>query len=156
MDNLSLIMFVGLSFFVAFLFFYILKIEKTFETKLEAFELTLEGINQELFKLKKEAKNSSILDRVEKLEKIIDSLVEDIRNIESKNLKVLNNQKVEISSLKSEIKRSKIPEVSLISKNDEDKILNLYKRGYSIEEISKELRIPIGEVEFIVKFSANS
>lgn len=40
------------------------------------------------------------------------------------------------------------------SKNDEDKIVSMYKNGYSIDEIAKHFRIGAGEVELIIKFSS--
>ena len=153
MDNLYLIMFIGLSFFMLFLFFYILKVEKTIENKLKSFEISIENINREIFLLKKEIKNSSTFDKLNKLESIVDSIVDDIRKIDNKNAKMISSLKAEIKSLYSEMKRFSIPETNLINKNDESKIISLYKSGYSIEDISKELRIPAGEVELIVKLA---
>jgi len=156
MDNLYIVMFVGLSFFVLFLFFYILRVEKTFEDKLNSFEITLESINREIFLLKKELKRATSLDEIEKLEHIIDSIVDDLRVLENKHLKLINGLKEEVLNLNSKIKKNSIPDIGVINKTDEEKILNLYKNGYSIEDISKTLRVPAGEVEFIVKFSSNS
>ena len=156
MDNLYLIMFLGLSFFILLLFFYILKVEKTFEDKLNSFEITLENINRDIFFLKKELKRETPLEEIKKIEHIIDSIVDDLRILENKHLKLINGLKEEISTLNSKIKKNNIPDMGVINKTDEEKILNLYKDGYSIEDISKTLRIPAGEVEFIVKFSSNS
>ena len=155
MDSLYLIMFVGLSFFVLFLFIYILRVEKAFESKMEAFEMTLENINRDIFLLKKELNNSSSLDKIDTIEQILDSVVDKVRDLENKYSKLISSLKSEIRNLQSEIKKSKLPDIATLSKSEEDKIISLYKRGYSIEEISKELRVPIGEVEFIVKFASN-
>jgi len=155
MDSLYLIMFIGLSFFVLFLFFYILKVEKTFEEKLNSFEMSIENINRDIFLLKKEIKNSSLADKIDKLEYTLDSLVDDIRNLENKNSKIIKNLKSEIEALNQRIKNTSL-NIDVVSKNEEKRILDLYKGGYSIEEISKSLRIPVGEVEFIIKFSSNS
>jgi len=152
MDSLYLIMFIGLSFFVLFLFFYILKVEKTFEEKLNSFEMSIENINRDIFLLKKEIKNISSDEKITQLENIVDSLVDDMRNLEKKYIAFENSIKSEISSIHSNIKKTKMVESNFINKNDEEKIINLYKNGYSIEDISKTLRIPAGEVEFIVKF----
>jgi DNA-binding NarL/FixJ family response regulator len=59
----------------------------------------------------------------------------------------------EIAKLFNEMKKNKLPEFNNVSKHDESRIISLYKNGYTIEEIARELRIPAGEVEFIVKFS---
>lgn len=39
------------------------------------------------------------------------------------------------------------------SKNDEDKIVSMYKSGYSVDEIAKHFRIGAGEVELIIRFA---
>jgi len=155
MSNLiCLIMFVGLSIFVFFIFLFILKREKEIEQKFLSFELSLEKLQKEVYLLKKESNIDSIYKDIEKIEKIVDSIVDDVRIIESKNIEIIESLREEIKELKNEVKKSKLPEISSVNKNDEEKIINMYKSGYSIEEISKLLRIPIGEVELIVKFAS--
>ena len=155
MSNLiCLIMFVGLSIFVFFIFLFILKREKEIEQKFLSFELSLEKLQKEVYLLKKESNIDSIYKDIEKIEKIVDSIVDDVRIIESKNIEIIESLREEIKELKNEVKKSKLPEISSVNKNDEEKIISMYKSGYSIEDISKLLRIPIGEVELIVKFSS--
>ena len=155
MSNLiCLIMFVGLSIFVFFLFLFILKREKEIEQKFLSFELSLEKLQQEVYLLKKENNIDSVYKDMEKIEKIVDSIVDDVRIIESKNIEIIESLREEIKELKNEVKKSKLPEISSVNKSDEEKIISMYKSGYSIEDISKLLRIPIGEVELIVKFSS--
>jgi len=149
-----LIMFIGLSVFVFFLFLFILKREKEIEQKFLSFELSLEKLQQEVYLLKKENNIDSIYKDIEKIEKIVDSIVDDVRIIESKNIEIIESLKEEIRELKNEVKTNKLPEISSVNKSDEEKIISMYKSGYSVEEISKLLRIPIGEVELIVKFSS--
>jgi len=148
---ITIVIFVGLSFFMFMLFLYVIKRDKVIEQKFNAFELSLEEIHKEIFKLKKE----SSLDKLEKIERIIESIVDDVRMIESRNLEIVEKLKEEIKEVKSKIKKNNLPDISnIISKNDEEKIIALYKNGYSVEEISRELRIPAGEVELILKFSS--
>ena len=148
---ITIVIFVGLSFFMFMLFLYVIKRDKVIEQKFNAFELSLEEIHKEIFKLKKE----SSLDKLEKIERIIESIVDDVRMIESRNLEIVEKLKEEIKEVKSKIKKNNLPDISnIISKNDEEKIMALYKNGYSVEEISRELRIPAGEVELILKFSS--
>jgi len=155
MDNyMYLLMFGGLSFFMLFLFLFILKREKIIEQKFAAFELSLEELHKEVYLLKKNNPADSLQKDIEKIENLIDSIVDDIRIIESKNIEIIEAMKKEIKELYNELKKNKIPEISSISKNDEEKILKLYKNGYSIEEISRTLRIPAGEIELILKFSS--
>ena len=148
---ITVIIFVGISFFVFLLFIYVIKRDKLIEQKFAAFELSLEEIHKEIYELKK----NSPSEKLDKIERIIESIVDDVRAIEKKNLEIIEKLKEDVENLKFKIKRNNLPDINnMISKNDEEKIINLYKNGYSIEEISRELRIPAGEVELILKFSA--
>ncbi len=154
MNVLTIVIFIGLSAFMLFLFFYMLKIEKTVERKFAAMEMSLEELNKEMFTVKKSLKQNESLESVKRLENIIENLVDDVRFMEDKNREFYEKLQNEIESLKLGIKKSSIPDVSVLSKHEEEKIISLYKSGYSIEEISRELRIPAGEIELIVKFSS--
>ena len=153
-EELNLIIFIGLSAFILFLFIFIIKREKINEQKFAAFELSLEEAHKEIYLLKKELKNNELLKKIQTIENIIESIVDDVRAIEEKNVEIIESLKHQIQELYSEIKKSKVPEMNFVSKSDEEKIKSMYKSGYSIEEISRELRIPAGEVELILKFSS--
>ncbi len=151
---ITIIIFVGLSFFMLLLFWYILKRDKVIEQKFAAFELSLEEVHKEIYELKKET-NTSSKEKLEKIERIIESIVDDIRAIEKKNLEIITSLKEEVDELKNKIRKNSLPELNnMINKSDEERIINLYKNGYTIEEISRELRIPAGEIELILKFSS--
>jgi len=137
-----------------FLFFYMLKREKIIENKFAAIELSIEELNKELYLLKKELKNVDSVEAISKIEKIIEEIVDDIKILEEKNKKFYEKIEEEISKIENNIKKSHLTTtLHSINKHEESKILNLYKSGYSIEEISRELRIPAGEVELVLKFS---
>ena len=153
MIDINLIIFTGLSAFMLFLFFYILKREKIIEQKFAAIELSLEELNKEVFLLKKELKNNKSLQAIQKMEEIIENIVDDIRYLDEKNRDFYKKVEEEIAKIQIEIKKQNLPAIGNINKHEEEKILNLYKNGYSIEEISRELRIPAGEIELILKFS---
>ncbi|MEO1923280.1 MAG: hypothetical protein ABGX25_02030 [Nautiliaceae bacterium] len=148
------LMFGGLSFFVLFLFIYILKRDRVIEQKFGALELALEDINKELFELKKKDKNKSLIGAIERLEEIMDTLVDDMRALEERNKAFYMEIQEELAKLKIDLKKDKIQNITNIGELDRERILTLYKNGYSIEEISRELRIPAGEVDLIVKFSS--
>ncbi|GAB6046020.1 hypothetical protein JCM11957_16190 [Caminibacter profundus] len=152
MDKLILIIFIGLSGFMLFLFFYILKREKIIEQKFAAIEVSLEELNKEVFLLKKDLKKDNTIKTVEKIEEIVETIVDDIRFMEEKNKKFYEKIENEVSKIYSQIKKNSLS-FSNLNKHEEDKILSLYKNGYSVEEISRELRIPAGEIELILKFS---
>ena len=151
---ITLIIFVGISFFVFLLFLYVIKRDKIIEQKFAAFELSLEELHKEIYMLKKE-KNNDNSQKLEKIERIIESIVDDIRAIENKNLQIIQNLKDEIDELKMKVRKNNLSEISkMVSKSDEEKVISLYKNGYSIEDISRELRIPAGEIELILKFAS--
>jgi len=152
MDKITLIMFVGLSGFMLFLFFYIINRDKAIENKFAGLELSLEEMNQEIFKLKKEIKQLKQNNNIEEIEKIIEEMVDTIKNVEKKYLLKLEEIEEKISIIETNNKK-KIFDFSNVNSQDEEKIRSLYKNGYSIEEISRELRIPAGEVELVLKFS---
>jgi len=151
MDKVEIVMFLGLSGFILFLFFYMLKRDRLIDSKLAAMELALEDLNQEVYKLKKNANGKETAKMIEEMQSLIDKIIENVKKMESKNLALIKHVEEKIISLESSVK-SKIVDYTNINKTDEQRILNLYKSGYSIEEISRELRIPAGEVELVIKF----
>ena len=151
MDKITLIMFIGLSGFIFFLFFYILNRDKANDSKFAAIELMIEDLNQEVFKLKKEIKNIKKTDNLDEIVVSVDRILEDIRSVkESFNLKI---QELEEKIDMKETSQKKAFDFTNVNMNDEKKIKALYKSGYSLEEISRELRIPIGEIKLILNFS---
>jgi regulator of replication initiation timing len=152
MDKLTLIMFIGLSGFMLFLFFYIINRDKITENKLAGLELGLEEINQEIFKLKKELKNLKEKNNLTEMETIIEEIVDSVKSVEKKYLSKLNELEERMEILENSSKK-KVFDFSNVNTQDEERIKNLYKNGYSIEEISRELRIPAGEIELVLKFS---
>jgi len=153
MNSLVILMFIGLSFFMLFLFFYILKIEKILEQKLALIEMSIEESNKEIYLLKKKIKSLNEINDLEKLENIINQIVEDVKYLEEKNRNFYKEIEEEIIKIKNYVKKSPLKNLESINKNQELQILNLYKNGYSIEEISKELMVPVGEIEFIIKMA---
>ena len=71
----------------------------------------------------------------------------------SKNIKLIKQIENKIFNIEHSVK-NKMVDFSNINKSDEQKIINLYKNGYTIEQISRELRIPAGEVELVIKFQS--
>jgi len=128
MFELIIIMFSGLSLFLIILIFLFIEREKKLEQRFLGIEDSLEKLKKELYPLGKDNSLYSIYKEIEKIEKIVlliwDSLDE--------------NQQNEIKKLKSV--------------TEKDKILLLYKKGYSIEKISNSLKVSTEEVKTILKF----
>jgi len=153
MDKIEIIMFLGLSGFIMFLFFYIMKRERVVESKISAMELSLEDLNREVYNLKKEIKKINSDETIKEFEEVIETLIQNVKKIEEKNLRQLKEMENRLFSIQNSVK-NKIVDYANINKTDEQRIINLYKNGYSVEEISRELRIPAGEVELVIKFQS--
>ncbi|MEO1923141.1 MAG: hypothetical protein ABGX25_01330 [Nautiliaceae bacterium] len=151
MDRLEIIIFVGISGFILFLFFYMLKRDKEIDSKMAAMELALEDMHQEIYKLKKDLKSINNTKALEEIENVIEKLVDNVKLMEEKHIRQIKELENKLFSIEHSVK-SKMVDFSNINKTDEQRIINLYKNGYSIEEISRELRIPAGEVELVIKF----
>jgi len=147
------LMFGGVSLFMFYLFFYVLRLEKNIDRKFAAFELTLEELNKEVYMLKKEVQRSDTKKTLQEIEKIVETIVDDIKLIEERNKLLYEELKNEIAEISHEVKKNKIPEYTNISRHEEEKIINMFKSGYKVEDISRELRIPAGEIELILKFA---
>jgi cob(I)alamin adenosyltransferase len=153
MDKIEIVMFLGLSGFILFLFFYILKRDRSVESKMAALELAMEDLNQELFKIKKDLKNNNTQKTLEEMESVIEKLIGNIKKMEEKNTAYIKEIENKLFNVEHSFK-SKMVDFSNINKTDEVKIISLYKNGYTVEEISRELRIPAGEVELVIKFQS--
>jgi len=145
MIKIEIIMFMGLSGFLFFLFLYMIKRDRIIDSKLLALENMIEEINQELFKLKKRQSNEDSKKLLIEMERTIEKLVDNIKKIEEKNIYYIKKLENKIETISSKVSlKNKTPLELDINKIDEQKIINLYKNGYSIEDISKELMIPAG------------
>jgi septal ring factor EnvC (AmiA/AmiB activator) len=153
MGKIEIIMFIGLSGFILFLFFYMLKRDRSVDAKLAAMEFALEDLNQEIYKIKKELNAKNTKKMLEEMEAVIEKLVDNVKKIEEKNIGYIRQLEEKLSSVEHSVKR-KMVDFSNLNKTDEQRIINLYKNGYTIEEISRELRIPAGEVELVIKFQS--
>ena len=153
MVKIEIIMFVGLSGFLFFLFLYMIKRDKMIDSKLLALENMIEEINQELFKLKKQKNSEDSRKLLIEMEKNVQKLVDNIKKIEEKNTHQIKKLEEKIEKISSKVSlKNKSPLELDINKIDEKKIISLYKNGYSVEDISKKLMIPVGEVELVIKF----
>jgi len=84
-----------------------------------------------------------------KIYELGESLIKIVRSI--KNLD--HNQKELMQRVEKIENQLKLSMLSSSSNSNEEEIISLYKNGKSLEEIAKEKRIPLGEVELIVKLA---
>jgi len=159
--NLTIAIFIGLSFAVIFLFFYIFMITKSVDRKFQRIGMALEEINEDIFKIQKEQKKLSQnlqLD-VEKIisnqmDEILENLLKTIKESQYQSESEIKSLYEKISKLENSVKFNSLPNFESIStkKDNKEKIKELFEIGYSIEEIAKEVDMPAGEVQLYLKF----
>jgi len=156
--NLTIAIFIGLSIAIAFLFFYMFERDKELDRKFHLISDALENINQEIFKIQNQQKKNSLqnMDLIisDKLNDIVQNLVKMINNNQTKNKDEISVLYDKIEKLEKDMKALSLPNFKTIDKkeNDKERVKKLFDIGYSIEEISKETGIPIGEVHLLLKF----
>lgn len=142
--NLALI----ILFAMVFIFFYIRDSE--YQKRLFRYEKSLDDLNKELYKIQKFVKDNSnnrndggdYLNKLRsELKNIYDAMDKDRKYVDSKIAKI--EEKIKASNV--------IP--SGFGSSDDRKILSMFKDGWSIESIARELRISKSEVEFTLKLA---
>lgn len=113
--------------------------------------------------LKEELKSSVALevkndlkDYVKKeMDNAIAPLLSNLSNIEEDIKDFQFDQQDRMATL--EQKNRQAEKISIMSQNEEEQqILDMHSKGYSVEQISKELKIASGRVEFIIKLRARN
>jgi len=159
--NLNTILLISIIFAIIFLFFYIFIREKVISRKFQRIAMAIEEINEDMYQLEKRQKNAikKVEEKISTLlseNGMIDNLNNNIQNIIYKNEEEIILLYKKIEKLENQINHLKLNNLSSINiepeKKDEEQVKELFKAGYSIEDISKELNIPAGQVKFILKF----
>ena len=84
-----------------------------------------------------------------KIYEIGESLIKIVRNLKSIDAKQ-NIHEERLAKIEEQLKQFTL---SSSSNTNENKIISLYKDGKSIEEIAQIQRLPVGEVELIIKLA---
>jgi len=156
--SMVIAIFLGLSLAVVFLFFYMFARDKAIDKKFHLISAALENINQEIYKLQKHQKDNSLQNMesliAEQLDSVLENLVDTIKQSQYKNQKEIEMLYDKISHLESNVKTMSLPNLNPVTdnKNNQEKVKELFEIGYSIEDIAKELGIPAGEVQLLLKF----
>ncbi len=144
--------------------------DKAQSEKLMVYEKAIDDLNSRLHDIKEQQSESIVLadndtfkKECEELERRVteqinelgDHVLNTIRSLKDLELKVNEVEeqtKQQIKQLQQNIKQ--VTAISpTTSRANEDIVLDLYKKGYSAEEIAKNERIPLGEVELILKIA---
>ena len=144
--------------------------DKSQSEKLIAYEKAIDDLNSRLHDVEEQdssgvviADDSSIKKECEEVEKRVTEQINELGDHVLNTIRSLKDIEMKIQDLdqrsSQEIKQlqQSIKQFTLISPTNstanEDIVLDLYKKGYSAEEIAKNERIPIGEVELILKIA---
>lgn len=169
---------VAIVFILLFVYLYLKEGEHT--KRARRYEKSIEDLNKEVYRLQKRIKEQG--NELEHFKTNIKAQIYQDTRLEMKNLldSNLHTQmmpiKVEIESLKTQWNECKnnfgdfealenkifhleerlkefVYTPSSPTNIDEGRIISMFKDGWSVDSIAKELRIGKGEVEFILKFA---
>lgn len=153
--SINILIFLVLTFAILFLFFYMFMRDKAIDKKFMLISTALEDINNEIYKLQKQQKANSLdVEKIvsERLDEVLDSLIQTIKETQYKNQKEIEILYNKISKIEGDVKNFSLPNFnSMIQKDDKkEEIKSLYEIGWSVEDIAKQLNMNVGEVSFFL------
>jgi len=163
---MELLAFLAFAIVMLFLILYFYYRDKGIVKQLELYERAIEDLDMRLNRVEnrgaqKEEKVdfSGELGAIEsnlntKLDELSDPLLKTIRAIkdmESEIKRIEDSVNARINKLEKNTKLSSMSSSAKLI--DEKTIVDLYKAGYSAEEIAKQERKPIGEIELILRIA---
>ncbi|MGX2983423.1 hypothetical protein [Helicobacter sp. 23-1045] len=147
MDEMLLINIGIIVLFVLIIVFFYIKDSDT-QKRLLRVERALDELNKDIFKLQKTLKNGPKIDTTEiKLD--FRKSLDDIYAIIEKDREYVDSK---FSIFEDRLKESFYPNASA-GNVDERRIIALFKDGWSIENIARELMVTKSEVEFTLKLA---
>lgn len=132
-------------FVLIFIFFYIKDSES--QKRLARCEKSLDALNRDIFKLQKTLKNAP---RNAESEFDFRKSLDDIYAIIEKDREYVDNK---LTILEERVKENSLYPSASSSNIDDRRIIALFKDGWSIENIARELMITKSEVEFTLKLA---
>lgn len=134
-------------FVLIFIFFYIKDGES--QKRLMRFERSLDDLNKDVYKLQKSLKNISSNDNAE-LKMDFRKSLDDIYAIIEKDREYVDNK---LTILEDRLKENSFYPSSSSSNMDDKRIISMFKDGWSVENIARELMMTKSEVEFTLKLA---
>lgn len=165
--SVELIGIIALGALVLILFIFLLLREKEISKKFEIYEKVIEDLNRQNYKLNyslKEIASKDISIDLEAIEKKIENKIKDeIESSLEPTMYTLNKiQQIVENFQKEQISRidrleSRAKEINFVPPNrnesNEKLVISQFKAGKSESQIAKDLRIGVGEVDFILKMA---
>lgn len=165
-EDLNFFVFIGIGFAMMFVFIFLYVRDNETNKKLRTYEKSIDNLEKQLHKVQKKlkeqeleaddpAKNIQITVKQQVKEEVNSALVALHQTLESVE-ENLNHFKTQIDDkidmLDERVKESAyLP--STVNNIDEGRIIQMFRDGWSIDSIAKELSIPKGEVEFTLKLT---
>jgi predicted PurR-regulated permease PerM len=159
--SITIAIFIGFAFAIMFLFFYMFVTTRSTDRKFQRIGMALEEMNEEIYQLEKKQKKISKdfelnIEKIisEKMDDVLENLINTIKDYQNKSENEIRSLYNKIEKIESNVKLNTLPNFETIStkKDDKSKIKELFEIGYSVEEIAKEVNMPVGEVQLYLKF----
>jgi len=145
------------------LFVFVAVREGAINKKLRTYERSFDILNKEIHALKKElkAKSPTAIELGDKFatsaefEEFTNIIIHKLREMQSDNttFKDALYEKIKDVESKEQLSLPGLTMPSSSSSVDEQKIISLFESGFALEDIAKQLRVNVGEVEFVLKLN---
>ena len=163
---LAIIAFAIVLFLLIIYFYYR---DKGIVKQLELYEIAIDDLNTRMHNIEEKEETDKSVKNVEnfsdelgKIEENLNGKLDELSDPLLKTIRAIKDMEVEIKRINDSVNEriNKLEEntkLSSMSSNakliNEKAIVDLYKAGYSAEEIAKRERTPIGEVELILRIA---
>ena len=165
-EMLAIIAFAIVLFLLIIYFYYR---DKGIVKQLELYEIAIDDLNTRMHDIEEKEETDKSVKNVEnfsdelgKIEENLNGKLDELSDPLLKTIRAIKDMEVEIKRINDSVNEriNKLEEntkLSSMSSNakliNEKAIVDLYKEGYSAEEIAKRERTPIGEVELILRIA---
>jgi uncharacterized protein YoxC len=168
---IEMLAFVAFAIVLILLIVYFYYRDKGIVKQLELYEIAIDDLNNRLHNIeeKEDKKDTTGLENIErfsqeltKIEESLNGKLDDLSDPLLKTIRAVKDMEAEIKRINDSVNErinkleanSKLSSMSNSAKLINEKaIVDLYKAGYSAEEIAKRERTPIGEVELILRIA---
>ena len=113
------------------------------------FEITASMDTEESFEV--EEKRMEPTNKAKDFQTEIKKMTEKIYGVASESKKIKPNEKRNIPSQKMESSEISKIKLDLVDKDVDEKVVSMHNEGYSNDTIAKQLKVSIGEIEFMIK-----
>ncbi len=140
------------------LFIYVIVREKETKKRLNAYEKSIEAINKNIYQLEKkiDEKTEDTI-TAQEIERMKQELVSTIKqpiyaSLETiKETVKLSKNDVETRMSNLEEKAKEYMSIPISASLDESRVMHLFKNGYTVDDIARELRSNVSEINFLLK-----